>query len=147
VLLYAPTPSCQVTIPSADCLFVLQGWAIAAHCCAQAKDWPRHAACKANHMLYSKDVQDHGAAVLLVEEAAGAAKCHKQLTTGGSDSLTPAAEAQAVEMGAQLALLRAQAAELAKQREADRAEIAAALKQQLADIGRVNGRQSGCWLG
>lgn len=53
-----------------------------------AKDWLRHAA-KANHMLYSKSGQDHEAAVLLVEAAAGAAKWHKQLTTGGSDGLMP----------------------------------------------------------
>jgi hypothetical protein len=82
------TPSCQL-IPSADGRFVLQDWAIAAHCFAQAKDWLRHAACKANHMLYSKSGQDLEAAVLLVEAAAGAAKRHKQLTTGGSDGLTP----------------------------------------------------------
>jgi hypothetical protein len=68
---------------------VLQDWAIAAHCFAQAKNWPRHAACKANHMLHSKSGQDHEAAVLLEEAAAGAAKRHKQLTTGGSGGLTP----------------------------------------------------------
>lgn len=67
----------------------LQDWAIAAHCFAQAKDHLRHAACKANHMLYSKSGQDHEAAVLVVEAAAGAAKRHKQLTTGGSDGLMP----------------------------------------------------------
>jgi len=39
-------------------------------------------------MLYSKSGQDLEAAVLLVEAAAGAAKRHKQLTTGGSDGLT-----------------------------------------------------------
>jgi hypothetical protein len=50
-----------------------------------------------------------------------------------------AAEAQAVEMGTQLAQLRAQVAELAKQRETDRAEIAA-VTQQLAGAERVNGR-------
>jgi hypothetical protein len=50
-----------------------------------------------------------------------------------------AAEAQAVEMGTQLAHLQAQVAELAQQREANRAEIAA-LKQQLAGAGRMNGR-------
>lgn len=66
-----------------------QEWSVAAHCFSQAKDWLRHAACKANHMLYSKSGQDHEAAVLLVEAAAGAAKRHKQLTTGGSDGLTP----------------------------------------------------------
>lgn len=66
-----------------------QDWAIAAHCFAQAKDHLRHAACKANHMLCSKSGQDHEAAVLLVEAAAGASKRHKQLTTGGSDGLMP----------------------------------------------------------
>lgn len=68
---------------------IAQDWPVAAHCFAQAKDWLRHAACKANHMLYSKSGQDHEAAVLLVEAAAGAARRHKQLTTGGSDGLTP----------------------------------------------------------
>lgn len=83
MLLAVTTAVCDACVPG------LQDWAIAAHCFAQAKDWLRHAACKANHMLFSKSGQDHEAAVLLVEAAAGAAKRHKQLTTGGSDWLAP----------------------------------------------------------
>jgi hypothetical protein len=56
-----------------------------------------------------------------------------------------AAEAQAVELRAQLAQLRAQVAELVEQRGANRAQFAA-LKQQLAGARRVNANNH-CWLG
>lgn len=88
-LLFSFAHSVTHTTHTHICISSTQEWAIASHCFSQAKDWIRHAACKATHMLLSKSGQDHEAAVLLVEAAAGAARRHKQLTTGGSDGLTP----------------------------------------------------------